>query len=312
MKTVLVLGGRGFIGRHIVTFLQSMGADVVIGTREAFEKQKGLRFRQVRLQNVAKLGFDNKLFEGVDVVINAVGILRQRKGETYDAVHHLAVKKLAKKCTELVLPLIHISALGLNNPVKSRFLTSKRAGEDALKASHADWIIVRPSLIDGEGGYGAKWFRRVAKWPCYLLPSSARGKLAPIHVKDLGEAIARLALFYYDDFSCQEVELGGEFQFNLPQYLQHLDGSESRLTLRIPSWFARGAAHVCDLLNATPFSYGHFELLKFDNVPYQNRTSLLLQKPCRALGCRPLNDTGCIKPKANTFSSVDFGPDFKR
>lgn len=283
-KTVLILGGRGFLGRHIAEHLHALGANIVIGTRSSKLQCKKFECRTVRINKLAKHGFDNCVFSGIDIVINSVGILRERLGESYDEVHHIAVKKLAQKCATLNIPLIHISALGLQSPVKSQFLISKRNGEQALKASAADWTIVRPSLLDGEGGFGAKWFRRVAKWPIHFLPKSSIGKLAPIHVQDFGEAVAKLALFHLDDFKKSEIELGGEFEFTLPDYLQYLDNGKPKWVIRIPSWFARSIAHLCDLFHLTPYSFGHFELLKFDNVPHQNSSYWLLQKPLRLLG----------------------------
>lgn len=283
-KTVLILGGRGFLGRHIAEHLHALGANIVIGTRSSKLQCNKFEYRTVRINKLAKHGFDSCVFSGIDIVINSVGILRERLGESYDEVHHIAVKKLAQKCATLNIPLIHISALGLQSPVKSQFLISKRNGEQALKASAADWTIVRPSLLDGEGGFGAKWFRRVAKWPIHFLPKSSIGKLAPIHVQDFGEAVAKLALFHLDEFKHQSLELGGGNIFELGEYLNHLNSNQSHKTVRIPSFIARTVAHLCDLLHFTPFSFGHYELLKFDNIPDNNLTHYFFDKPLTPLG----------------------------
>ena len=63
---------------------------------------------------------------------------------------------LARACRELPKRFVHVSALGLHADARSRFLTSKLAGEVAIKTSGAHWAIVRPSLLDGEGGCGAR------------------------------------------------------------------------------------------------------------------------------------------------------------
>ncbi|MDQ3215744.1 MAG: hypothetical protein M3P99_06660 [Pseudomonadota bacterium] len=71
---------------------------------------------------------------GIDVVVNCVVILRQRGLETYERVHHIVPVALAGARNRAgVSAMLHVSALGLNNRVTSRFLTSKRRGEAGLR-----------------------------------------------------------------------------------------------------------------------------------------------------------------------------------
>jgi len=281
--TVLVLGGYGFIGRHIVEALKHLEVNVLIGTRKlpirACERQTSLH----RLAKCPKIG--SKLLTGVDVVINAVGILRQRWGENYQDVHHLALAELANVCATENTRLIHVSALGLNNPVGSRFLKSKLDGEHALVNSKADWFLVRPSLVDGDGGFGARWFKRVAKWPIHFVPSNARGLIMPINANELGQAIAKIALLPKTTRAeaSRIYQLGGEQVLNLPAYLNDLRqrSAKSEYTkpayiANVPALVARLLSHLCDALYLTPFSFGHYELLKFDNVAHPNRLQELL------------------------------------
>lgn len=285
-QTVLVIGGRGFIGRHIVELLERFGANVLIGSRcTQFPPQHGTR--KVRLHELSRQEQCEDILDDVDVVINAVGILRQRMGETYDQVHHQAVTHLVNACAVKNIRFVHISALGLYNMTKSRFLSSKRLGELAIQNSKADWFICRPSLVDGNDGYGAKWFRRVASWPIHLAPVNAVARLAPIHVEDLAEAIAKIALKTAVTKNAEEriYELGGQHQMTILEYLQVLKNGPAALTVKIPAWIARVTSHALDLLHLTPYSFGHYELLKFDNAPKAQQTILLLGRQCRDLGC---------------------------
>ncbi len=280
-KNIMVLGGYGFIGRHVVHHLRELGHDVSVGTRKPNGRPDAIALPCHKINDVSELRLKLARF---DVVINAVGILRQRVHESYDQVHHRFVACLADVCSELAIRLVHVSALGLNNPVNSRFLTSKRLGEAALKASAADWRIVRPSIIDGEGGYGAKWFRRLAAWPIHLAPANARGQLCPIHVIDLGEAIAKVALNDNSKTNQREFELGGEHKLDIFDYLTVLRGCRPWFSLRVPSFLVRLASHIFDLLHITPLSFGHYELLQFDNCPKVNRLGELLHRRPRPLG----------------------------
>lgn len=158
--------------------------------------------------------------------MNAVGILRERgltkQCETYANTHTFVVESIADACVQTGDNLIHISAIGLSASAKSGFIASKYWGEQAILASGADAIIVMPSLLDGEGGYGAKWFRRVALLPLQLVIKN-QGLVAPLQVTDLGEAVANLCL--NPQIGPQIIELGGNNVMTIGQHLQNLRAS---------------------------------------------------------------------------------------
>ncbi len=294
---VLVLGGAGFIGRHAVAALVANGVDILIGSRQPQRIDKRLPSSAQHFPRI-EVHFERclqqldwqALIKDVDVVLNCVGILRQRGAATYARVHLQAPAALAAACADAGKRLVHVSALGLDASAKSRFLTSKLAGERAIKGSKADWIIVRPSLLDGEGGYGAWWLRLVAKLPVFAMPADAQGKIAALDVADLGEALTRLCVASSEQLrlaSSREFELGGEQALTLENYLRALRArfsSRPALRIPVPGLLARLVSHICDVLHATPFSFGHWELLQRDNLPTENRLAELLGRAPKRLG----------------------------
>jgi NADH dehydrogenase len=224
------------------------------------------------------------LIAHVEVVVNCVGILRERGDETYERIHDRAPGALAVACAQQgVRRLVHVSALGLSDVARSRFIRSKLNGERAIAASGAVSTIVRPSLLEGAGGYGSRWLQRVARWPIHLVPSDATGRIAVLDVRDLGEAMAMLCETDADAGS-EVIELGGETQCTLAEYLAALrvaSGAAIAPCLRVPAAVARMASHVFDLLHFSPFSFGHLELLRRDNVPLRNALAGLLNHPPR-------------------------------
>ena len=288
---VLVLGGTGFIGRHAVAALRERGCRVAIGTRHPARhaaSDAGIEHRPARMERLLHADDWAALLQGCDVAVNCVGILRPRPGESWDRVHHLGPAALARACAARGLRLVHVSALGLDAPVRSGFLHSKRDGERAVRAAGGDWHIVRPSLLDGEGGFGARWIRRVARWPLHPLPRGASGRLAVLDVRDLGEAIARLAI--EGAGPAREHELGGTQLRTLSEHLaamRALSTCGPARVLPLPDWLTRGVAHLCDLLHWTPLSYGHWELLRRDNCPRANALPALLGRAPRPVGVAP-------------------------
>jgi len=292
---VIVLGGTGFIGRHAAAALRARGHGVIIGTRRPKRALKKLppalrdcELRETHLEFLTTRYCWEPQLRDVDVVVNSVGILRERGQETYDRVHNMAPAALALACERQQLRLVHVSALGLRPQALSGFIRSKIVAERAIAAGGADYSIVRPSLLDGEGGFGAEWIRRVARWPVHFIPVEALGRMAPLDVRDLGEAIA--VLCERGGEGRREVELGGSARRTMAEHLasmRALHDARPALHIPVPRFLARLGAHVCDLLHFSPFSFGHLELLRRDNVPQVNLLSALIGRTPTPVGARP-------------------------
>ncbi len=299
---VMVLGGAGFIGRHAVSALLKQNYQVIVGSRHPERLEKRLKEaahncekRQVRFELLPYAELWRSTLEGVDVVINCVGILRERRKESYEAVHLNAPMALAQACKQKNIRLIHVSALGLNHEHRSGFLRSKFKAEQLLGMSGTDYCLVRPSLLDGSGGFGASWIRRLSHLPVHVLPDKANGKIAALDVKDLGEALANLVEFPIAANARpeqREFDLGGLQLRDIATYMQAMrmsHSTEPARCIRVPGLLARIGSHICDLLHFSPFSFGHWELLQYDNVPRVNRLPELLGRAPRVIGGVPVS-----------------------
>ena len=144
-------------------------------------------------------------------------------------------------------------------------------------------------MLDGEGGYGAKWFRRVATWPLQLVMKSD-GLIAPLQVSDLGEAVANLCMQQTDYLQGKRpkiIELGGNEVLTIAQYLAKLRAVKQlkpALQLAMPKLMVRVASHIFDAFALTPLSFGHFELMQGYNAPAVNMLPILLGRKPAELG----------------------------
>lgn len=294
---VLVLGGAGFIGRSAVEALRARGHEVVIGTRRPARAVccgpagDTIHVEKIELHCLPNARDWCDRIAPFDVVVNCAGILRERWDESFDVVYRQTPVAIAEACSTMGRRFLHVTALGLTDRASSGFITAKLAGERGIETIGGEACIVRPSLLDGADGFGSRWIRRVAQWPVHFIPADALGRLAPLHVRDLGEAIAALCSCPRESLPVS-VELGGEQRYSMAQYLTTLRVSpRAAVRVRVPAWVVRTCAHLLDVVHLTPLSWGHVELMRRDNMPRPDDATALRHWIGRApatMAVRPL------------------------
>lgn len=128
--------------------------------------------------------------EGVDAVVNCAGVLQYGPGQSPRGVHHTGIGALFEACRDRsVRRVIHFSAIGVDRGALSEFSRSKRAGDEALMAEDLDWVILRPSVVLGQGASGASaLIRGLAALP--VLPTMPdTGPLQVVLLDDVVETV---------------------------------------------------------------------------------------------------------------------------
>ncbi|HEY9278548.1 MAG TPA: complex I NDUFA9 subunit family protein [Eoetvoesiella sp.] len=199
---VLVIGGTGFIGRHLVARLVAAGHAVYVPTRLYQRGRDLLVFPSAHLleANIHDDTALEQLLAESDAVINLVGILHSRRGQPYGAdfahVHVELPRRIAAACRKVgVKRLLHVSALGASASGPSQYQRSKAAGEAALiqefqSYAGAAYTIFRPSVVFGPEDNFMNMFARLARWLPVVPLAGAKARLQPIYVGDVADVIA--------------------------------------------------------------------------------------------------------------------------
>jgi len=210
-QNILVLGGTGFIGRHVVDSLVAQGRRVCVSTRRRSRGRDLLVLPTVEVleADVTEPSTLRQLLAGRDAVINTIGILHDagaapprgaapeagvaagRYGAGFASVHVRLPRILVEACRQsAVRRLLHISALGADSQGPSQYLRSKADGEQVVREAAAiDATVFRPSVVFGPGDSFLNLFAGLAAWLPVLLIGRARSRLQPVWVRDLAGAM---------------------------------------------------------------------------------------------------------------------------
>ncbi len=182
---ILVCGARGFIGAALCDALTRDGYRVFKGVRNGKDVAIDYATDTDPAVWVPRL-------RDIDVVINAVGILVERRDQTFDLLHRRApIALFEASCQAGVKHIVQISALGAETGTTSYF-QSKRAADDHLQTLPVRHHILRPALVYGTAGASARFFRALASAPIHPLPAGGHQLLRPIHVDDLADIVVDL------------------------------------------------------------------------------------------------------------------------
>ncbi|WP_119156008.1 SDR family oxidoreductase [Caldimonas tepidiphila] len=281
---VLLTGAGGFIGSRLARALLDAGHEVRCAVRDPARVAPPLEAVAADFARDHDSAAWLPRLAGIDVVVNAVGILREQGAQTFDALHLKAPRALFEAAARAgVRRVIQISALGADEHAASGYHLSKKAADDFLLSLPVPAVVVQPSLVYGPGGASAQLFDTLAALPVHALPGGGRMPVQPIHVDDAVAAI--VALLSTDAFDGRRVALVGPAPLALVDYLGELRASlKLGRALRVPvSWgVARAAAALMERLPGALLDRETLAMLARGNAADASDTARLLGRAPRA------------------------------
>jgi NADH dehydrogenase len=194
VESILVVGGSGFVGRHVVNRLAEDGHKVVVPTRRQLNANEIKLLPTVNIVecDVNRAPELQRLVERATAVINLVGILNESGPNTFARTHVELPRSIVAACTAArVRRLVHMSALNADSAGPSRYLRSKGEGEAVVSASGLDWTIFEPSVIFGREDRFLNLFAKLIRVAPLLPLAGADARFQPVYVGDVVECIAR-------------------------------------------------------------------------------------------------------------------------
>jgi NADH dehydrogenase len=272
-KLITIIGGSGFLGRHITRALARQGHRIRIAVR-----------RPDLAGHLQPMGFPGQIMPvqcnlrypesvdaacaGADVVINLVGVLFSSGGQSFSALHAHGARVAARAAKNAgASQFIQMSAIGADEGSGAAYARTKAEGERAAHEEFPGAIVLRPSIVFGPEDNFFNQFAAMARFsPALPLIGGGHTVFQPVFVGDIAEAVAKLVAA--GEANGKTYELGGPQKMSFREVLEYVlkVTGRSRLLVPLPFPVARIIGTIAGLLPSPPLTADQVEMLKSDNV----------------------------------------------
>jgi NADH dehydrogenase len=278
---ILLTGGTGFVGGHVLKGLRGSGRPVRCLVRDPAKVSLDCEIVQGDMTDAASL---KRAIEGVDTVVHLVAI-RQGKPEAFERIMVQGTRDLLAAAKEAgVGRFVLMSALGTSEESRNLvpYYGAKWEMEQATKGAGIPYVIFRPSFVFERDGGILPTFSKLARLaPVTPITGSGTQKIQPIWAGDLAE--------YFDKAIDLEAatnrtfELGGPDVVTWNEFWERLKRVRGikRPSVHVPMSFMRLNAMVTERLPGNiPLTRDLLKMLEHgDNVVTNDDATQTFQLP---------------------------------
>ncbi len=274
---VTVFGGSGFVGTQAVRALARKGWRVRVAVRNAISAVELKVMGDVGQIQPVRCDITNPedvaaVLRGADAAVNLVGILFETPGRGFDNTHVEGSRNIAEaSVAQGVGRLVQMSAIGADVNSEGAYGRSKGEAEAAVRGIRPDAVILRPSIVFGNGdGFLNRFASMATMAPALPLIGGGETKFQPVWVGDVAEAIARSVA--RTDAVGRTFELGGPEVWSFKQILEYIlrETGRSRLLAPLPFFAAEAIGSLAELTSVVGIppvlTRDQVLMLKTDNV----------------------------------------------
>jgi uncharacterized protein YbjT (DUF2867 family) len=271
--SILIFGSSGQIGRSLIRKFTKNNYRVIAVTRNIHRKGYQIKtqsnYGYLELEEISSFNEENvsKLMEKSSICINLIGILFEKKENQFNLIHSelpsLLSRIAAKKSID---QFIHVSALGIESAIDSKYAISKLAGEKKVKQNFKNSIILKPSVVYSvDDNFTTNFMSLLSILPVMPLYYGGKTKFTPIHVSDFTDIVFQIVQkkIYAETIECIGPEVIS-FKEIILKILKSI--KKKRLLFSIPLSLAKVNARLFQLMPKPLLTIDQLKLLKYDNI----------------------------------------------
>ena len=271
--SILIFGSSGQIGRSLIRKFTKNNYRVIAVTRNIHRKGYQIKtqsnYGYLELEEISSFNEENvsKLMEKSSICINLIGILFEKKENQFNLIHSelpsLLSRIAAKKSID---QFIHVSALGIESAIDSKYAISKLAGEKKVKQNFQNSIILKPSVVYSvDDNFTTNFMSLLSILPVMPLYYGGKTKFTPIHVSDFTDIIFQIV---QKKIIAETIECIGPEVITFKEIILKILKSikKKRLLLSMPLFLAKINARLFQLMPKPLLTIDQLKLLKYDNI----------------------------------------------
>ena len=269
--TILVTGGTGFIGGHVVHALRARDVHVRAIVRD---RRRAGRLEAWGVELVVGDVTDASILRaacmGVQAVIHLVAIIKGSRADFERVMEHGTRNLVSAAEGAGVRRFVLASALGLDERSRDAvpYFTAKWEMERAVRSSSLGYVVFRPSFVFGKDGGALPTFVRLARFaPVTPIVGDGTTRLQPIWVEDVAEYFARA--IDQSTATGRVFEIGGPDVVTWNDFWDRLKRTMGarRPSIHVPVGVLRAQAAFTERLPGAPVTRDQLTMLELgDNV----------------------------------------------
>jgi len=271
--SILIFGSSGQIGKSLIRKFTKNNYKVIAVTRSIHRKgyqiktQSNYGYLELEEINSFKEQDISKLMQRSSVCINLIGILYEKKENDFNLIHADLPSMLSKLALKNSLDqFIHLSALGIEEALDSKYASSKLLGEKKVRENFSKSVILKPSIVYSvDDNFTTNFMKLLSILPIMPLYYDGKTKFTPIHVSDLANIIFEIV---QKNINQETIECVGSEVFTFKEIMQKILKSinKKRLLFSLPLPFAKLNAKLFQLMPKPLLTMDQLKLLKYDNI----------------------------------------------
>ena len=273
MKSIVIFGGAGFIGKHLIRRLAKNGYKIIVPYQKSIQEAKIrllgttgqiIPFRYNSL-NDKRL---KSVLQNTDICINLKTTYDQKKGTFYETIYKFNQKllKLLKSNQDLK-QYIFFSGLGTDvdkNSTRSKAIF--KSEKDAFKIID-NVAVIRPGVIIGGGDLFLKSLLPIFKMSFFVpLFGDGSTNFQPVYIDDISLAVEKIVIEQIKGHNIYE--LGGPRILSYKDFYNHISKclNKTRVLVPVPLNLIKPLIKIAEKTPFSPLTSEQLLLFEKDNI----------------------------------------------
>ncbi len=269
---ILLTGGLGFVGQNLLRLMKEKGFEM--GEITVIDKAPVVDFSQrtsVKFicADLSISGDWSKLFRDQEMIILLHAQISSPASADFDRHNVEATKRVITAAKKYgVKKIIYFSSAAVLSSRKDNYAQTKQLGEEIVKSSSLNYVIIQPSIIYGPGdNKNIGWLINFAKkCPVFPVPGHGRYPRQPIYIDDLCQLVIKLIHNFPLENKVYSINGKEKIYFHemVRIVLKELKGIHFMIYLPIPVFLF--LMRLYDFLFHSPFTPGQIKSLTSGDV----------------------------------------------